>query len=310
MIYIFFIIGVLTNGSEFRLSINLLSGFLIIIFWYVNATSINDISDEKIDKINLKKEKERPLIDDSENIVLVRRLAIFSAILSMILSLLMGLQVAVLVGVMLLLNYIYSMPPVRISYRGVIALLLLPLGYVLLPYLLGVFTNTGSFNTASYLILSGLYLGFIGRIALKDHRDVIGDRKFGKRTFLVRYGQKATSWFSGTFWLLGSIIIIYVFRSHILFVLISAICTLVILYSLYHLALSKGLKLQLAWITLIGRLGNIVAIGIIAVLDSINSSSAASFNITLSCLLIAGAVYCWPAIDQIKFNNSMSKNAR
>ena len=38
------------------------------------------------------------------------------------------------------------------------------------------------------MLLAGLYVGFIGRILLKDFRDVRGDALFGKRTFLVRHG--------------------------------------------------------------------------------------------------------------------------
>lgn len=40
--------------------------------------------------------------------------------------------------------------------------------------------------------VGALYLGFIGRILLKDFRDVRGDALFGKRTFLVRHGRRAT----------------------------------------------------------------------------------------------------------------------
>ena len=53
------------------------------------------------------------------------------------------------------------------------------------------------------LLLAGLYAGFIGRIVLKDFRDVRGDALFGKRTFLVRHGRRATCRLSATFLVVG-----------------------------------------------------------------------------------------------------------
>ena len=46
-------------------------------------------------------------------------------------------QSSVLFLLLILLNYIYSMPPIRVSYRGLLAPALLPIGYVVLPFILG-----------------------------------------------------------------------------------------------------------------------------------------------------------------------------
>jgi hypothetical protein len=51
----------------------------------------------------------------------------------------------------------------------------------------------------------GLYLGFIGRILLKDFRDVRGDALFGKRTFLVRHGRRATCSVSAAAFVAGTV---------------------------------------------------------------------------------------------------------
>ena len=48
------------------------------------------------------------------------------------------------------------------------------------------------------------YLGFIGRIVLKDFRDLKGDALFGKRTFLVRHGRGPTLVFSAVFTTAGT----------------------------------------------------------------------------------------------------------
>src|SRR5207245_2835899 len=86
----------------------------------------------------------------------------------------------------------YSLRPVHLARRGVVAPMLLPLGYVAVPYLVGIFAVRNTLSRNDLLVLVGLYAGFIGRIVLKDFRDVRGDALFGKRTFLVRHGRRAT----------------------------------------------------------------------------------------------------------------------
>ena len=53
-------------------------------------------------------------------------------------------------------------------------------------------------------LLAALYVGFIGRIILKDFRDLRGDALFGKRTFLVRHGRAWTCHVSATCWAAGA----------------------------------------------------------------------------------------------------------
>jgi 4-hydroxybenzoate polyprenyltransferase len=114
------------------------------------------------------------------------------------------------VGAGLLLAAAYSLPPLRISGRGVIAPMLLPLGYVAVPYLVGLFAVRGSVGPRDLLVLAGLYAGFIGRIILKDFRDVRGDSLFGKRTFLVRHGRGPTCVLSAVFWVAGASVLLAV----------------------------------------------------------------------------------------------------
>jgi 4-hydroxybenzoate polyprenyltransferase len=44
---------------------------------------------------------------------------------------------------------------------------------------------------------------------LKDFRDIKGDKKFGKKTFLIRYGAKATCVSSAVIWFLAFSVTIY-----------------------------------------------------------------------------------------------------
>jgi hypothetical protein len=84
------------------------------------------------------------------------------------------------------------------------------MGYVAVPYLVGVIAAQGSVHAGDLLLGAGLYLGFIGRILLKDFRDVRGDSLFGKRTFLVRHGRRWTCAFSAACWLSGTVTLLAV----------------------------------------------------------------------------------------------------
>lgn len=74
---------------------------------------------------------------------------------------------------------------------------MLPIGYVFLPYSLGYLTISKEISSATLLVLGGLYLHFLGRIILKDYRDVKGDKAYGKKTFLLNRGNLVVCIVSG-----------------------------------------------------------------------------------------------------------------
>jgi len=93
---------------------------------------------------------------------------------------------------------------VRLSGRGIVGPLLLAFSVVAVPFVVGVLAAGGSFGTTTIGLLLALYVGFIGRLLLKDFRDVRGDALLGKRTFLVRHGRVPTCRLSSVLWVLGS----------------------------------------------------------------------------------------------------------
>jgi 4-hydroxybenzoate polyprenyltransferase len=112
-------------------------------------------------------------------------------------------------GAMLALNAVYSLPPTRLSGRGGLAQLLLPLEYCAFPALLMALVAAPSAVTDGprggvppdsvgqpgwriyWLMVASMYVIFVGRVFLKDIRDELGDRATGKRTFTVRHGRHA-----------------------------------------------------------------------------------------------------------------------
>lgn len=57
-------------------------------------------------------------------------------------------------------------------------------------------------------LLAALYIGFVGRIILKDFRDLRGDALFGKRTFLVRHGRVWTCRVSALCWVAAAVLLV------------------------------------------------------------------------------------------------------
>jgi 4-hydroxybenzoate polyprenyltransferase len=172
-------------------------GFLVF------SVAVNDLADEAIDRVNLAGDRRRPLVAGTARGELVV-IGATAGVVALGASATLHWAAAVVLAAGLALSAAYSLRPLRVADRGVAACLLLPAGYVAVPYLVGVLSARGSIRVGDLSLLGALYIGFIGRIVLKDFRDVRGDALFGKRTFLVRHGRRRTCGFSAACWVAGS----------------------------------------------------------------------------------------------------------
>lgn len=182
---------------------------VIVAGWFIHATVLNDVADEAIDRVNLAEARARPLVAGVATRKELLVLGNTAGLVALAVAWAVGWRVGVVVTAGLGLNAAYSLPPLRISHRGALASLLLPLGYVAVPFLVGTLSVQPGLTGQDVVLLVGLYVTFIGRILLKDFRDVEGDDLFGKRTFLLRHGRTATClasagcWVAGSLWLLA-----------------------------------------------------------------------------------------------------------
>jgi 4-hydroxybenzoate polyprenyltransferase len=194
------------------LPVPLLTVLVVVAGFLLFSVAVNDLADEAIDRVNLPGAASRPLVTGAAN----RREMVISAVIAAGLALVVSTLLpwpSVLVAVGGLgLSAAYSVRPARLADRGAVASLILPACYVTVPYLLGVLAPAGRVRLADLVLLAGLYLGFIGRILLKDFRDVRGDALFGKRTFLVRHRRRATCAFSAACWLGGTVLLLAAVR--------------------------------------------------------------------------------------------------
>jgi 4-hydroxybenzoate polyprenyltransferase len=185
----------------------LLGRVLVVVFGFLLfSVACNDIADEAVDRVNLPHDPRRPLVAGTARRHELVVVAVTAAVVSLAASATLHWPAVVVTAAGLLVSAGYSLRPVRLAQRGMVASLVLPACYVAVPYLLGGFAVRDRVPVTDLVLLAGLYLGFIGRILLKDFRDVRGDALFGKRTFLVRHGRSRTCLVSAGFWVAGTVV--------------------------------------------------------------------------------------------------------
>ncbi len=185
----------------------LITAIGLLAAWYLNATCLNALADEPIDRVNLAGSS-RPLISGLVSRRQLGWVALAAGLSSLALAWSIVPAVLLLASGGLVLNAVYSCRPFRLSDRGGLAAAVLPLGYVALPYLTGALSVGEWISTRGLLVLAALYVSTFGRVLLKDFRDVEGDRRFGKAGFLLRRGPKVTCATSAAAWTIGTAILL------------------------------------------------------------------------------------------------------
>jgi len=168
------------------------------------AVALNDVSDVAVDRVNLADDASRPLVTGQADVAAMRAVAATGAVVSLLVAATIGVAAVVVAAAGLLLSAAHSLPPCRLSGRGLVGPLVLPFSVVAVPFIVGVVAAGGTWDATTAALLAALYVGFVGRLLLKDFRDVHGDALLGKRTFLVRRGRRATCLTSAAFWVAGS----------------------------------------------------------------------------------------------------------
>jgi 4-hydroxybenzoate polyprenyltransferase len=196
-------LGVAAGGAALDV-VPLVRTLLVVAPLMVCAVALNDLSDVAVDRINLAADPTRPLVSGRADVSAMHAVAVVSAAAALAVAASIDVVAVLVAGAGLALAAAHSLPPVRLSGRGIVGPLLLPFSMVAVPFVVGVLAARGSFGTTTIGLLLALYVGFIGRMLLKDFRDVRGDALLGKRTFLVRRGRRATCALSAGFWVAGS----------------------------------------------------------------------------------------------------------
>jgi 4-hydroxybenzoate polyprenyltransferase len=195
MVWLFMLLGAAFHdgGSAWRYAL----AALALGSCYVAATALNDVADEALDRVNHPRGTGRPLVSGEANPHQLSFLAVAAGVAAVLAAAPLGAGALALMGVSLSIAHAYSLPPLRLSYRTHLAPLVLGIGYVLVPYVLGVVVAGSTPGIADLPFAAALYALFLARIVLKDFRDRQGDALYGRPTLLLRFGKQATCLVSG-----------------------------------------------------------------------------------------------------------------
>lgn len=265
MLILFFLLSLSLHQKLTYNPVQIILSCASLALCYVSATSINDIADAKIDAINHPKSIGRPLITGEGNKKDLIKVFIIASTGSIVLVAFISGWALLIIACSILINILYSLPPVRFSYRTFFAPMVLGVAYVGIPYGLGLVISSSTVSFNDWLWLLGLYVMFIGRIILKDFRDRKGDAKFNKPTFLLRYGKNATCIFSYSGVVIGGGAIIWLTHTTIWLAIIVALYLVAILVMIRRLQLApEGEQEQLS-IGVGAKMGNGLIITLLCV---------------------------------------------
>jgi 4-hydroxybenzoate polyprenyltransferase len=274
-------------------ALTVVTGFLLF------SVVVNDLADERIDRVNLPGDPRRPLASG----VCTRRdllvVGVTGAVVALAVGTLLPGPALAVVAFGLALSMGYSLRPVRIADRGAVASLLLPAGYVAVPYLVGVFSVRRSLRLDDVILLGGLYVGFVGRILLKDFRDVRGDALFGKRTFLVRHRRRRTCATSAGFWVAGSVLLGVVRDVTPALVGAYVLCLAAALALLGALSRDRGPRRDEGLVSAIAIVGRGMIVLLLAHLSVTDAGwSAAAYDAVLGTLTVLTLGQAWTMVSR------------
>jgi homogentisate phytyltransferase / homogentisate geranylgeranyltransferase len=172
--------------------------WVLLAGWCVNVfiVGINQLEDVEIDRIN---KPELPIAAGELSVPAARRIVALCAVVPVVLGITQGLVELVSVSAALLIGAAYSVPPVRLKRRPVVAALSITVVRTLIVNLgvwlhfAATFGGDASLGAvpAAVWALTALTLPYSFAIAvLKDVPDMEGDRRFGIATFSVRIGAR------------------------------------------------------------------------------------------------------------------------
>jgi 4-hydroxybenzoate polyprenyltransferase len=268
-------LGCLVTGS---VTITVLAALLLIVAFIVHANSINDLADRHIDAINLQTANDRPLISGDISVSQLWFIHLFSGGFIIVLStLIYGVKALLLSLLILFIDYIYSLQPLRITNRPIASPLLLAFAYVYFSFSIGFWSGSA---TASYpwLLTLGLYFGFIARLLLKDFRDIKGDKKFGKQTFLIRYGIAKTCIASIGLWVIAGIFISLATSLNLGVVLVVVYGIIVVSYWLVALSKTRSIDQQQWYVHYIAKAANCTILVLMTYVITQSRSDFSSFE--------------------------------
>ena len=254
-LWFFLLIGAAAQGP-LRLGVALLLAAASLSASYVVATTVNDIADRDVDRINHPRDRGRPLVTGAASERDLWRTNAIAAPLALATAAIAGGPVLAVSGASLAIGYAYSLRPIRLSYRTWLAPTILSIAYAIVPYALGLLAAGGRIDRVDLLLCGALYLLFLARINLKDFRDRAGDAAYGKPTLLLAHGKAVTCAVTGVALLAGCAVLAAALGGHPGVVAIVSLFATAILWMLWRLWRTSDPREEQIAIGLGAKMGN------------------------------------------------------
>lgn len=251
----FLLIGAAAQGP-LRPSIALLLAAASLSASYVVATTVNDIADRDVDRINHPRDPGRPLVTGAASERDLWRTNAIAAPLALATAAIAGGPILAISAVSLAIGYAYSLRPVKLSYRTWLAPAVLSVAYAIVPYALGMLSAGGRVDRLDILLCGALYALFLARINLKDFRDRAGDAAFGKPTLLLAHGKTVTCAVTGVALVAGCATLVAALGGHPGVVGVVSLLAAAILWMLWSLWRASDPRDEQIAIGLGAKLGN------------------------------------------------------
>lgn len=254
---------------------------------YVAATTVNDIADRDIDKINHARDRGRPLVDGTATSRDLWKVHAVFAIVAVAVAVPVGGPAAAVVGASVGIGWAYSLEPVRLAYRTYLAPLVLAAAYVVVPYALGLSVAGAVPDRWDVVFCAGLFCLFVARINLKDFRDRDGDAAFGKPTLLLRFGKRTTCAVSLGALLAGNALVLLALRPAVPLVMVLEVFLVAILVMLGRLLLAGDRRSEQVAIGVGAKMGNGLLVTILGVMALAEQGAPLGDRLALAVMLLA-----------------------
>ena len=264
MVWMFMLLGAAFPKGLGDFSLAYVWATLALASSYVAATSVNDIADEAIDRVNHPRDSGRPLVNGDARPRDLWRLHAAASAAALAAAVPLGARGLAIVALSLAIGIAYSLRPVRLSYRTYLAPLALAVAYVAVPYGLGAVATGRPLRPSDALLLAALYVLFVARIVLKDFRDRRGDALYGKPTLLLRFGKNVTCFVSLAALLAGDCLLVAALRPPPADTLLLQLFVVAIAWMLDRLRRARDARAEQVAIGIGARMGNGLLIVVLA----------------------------------------------
>jgi homogentisate phytyltransferase/homogentisate geranylgeranyltransferase len=256
MVWLFMLLGAAHPDGLDASSPRLLAAALALAAAYVAATTVNDVADAAIDRVNHPRDSGRPLVTGEAEPRDLLFLHGAAWLLALAAAAPLGAAAAGLVLASLVVGVAYSVPPLTLSHRTWLAPLVLTVAYVAVPYTLGAVAAERELLAHDLALAAGLGALFLARIVLKDFRDRAGDLRYGRPTFLLRFGKSATCALSLAALVLGCVLLLVALGPPATLAALVVLLGTAVAWMLHWLWRAADPRLEQVAIGLGARLGN------------------------------------------------------